>query len=124
MNRAIQRERANASRATATAIAAQHSSANWSTAAHFAVSRLWLFHSQHAVHAQLLQRLLAPAGPVNNQLVDRGCRAQAEVQPLVVLRKITRAGHALRRLPLARREDFNPRADAVAIALRSFRACT
>ena len=66
---------------------------------------------------QLLQRLLAPAGPMDDELVDRGRRAQSEVQPAVVLREIARAGHALRRPALAASKDFDARADAVAIAL-------
>src|SRR5580704_4153773 len=80
---------------------------------------LRLLNSDDAVYSLLFQGLLAAAGPMNLNLVDRFRSAHTEVHAIVILRKIAGTGHALRSPPLPSGRHFDARADAVAIALRA-----
>ncbi len=69
-----------------------------------------------AVGVHFFEELFAAAGPADENFVDGGCGAEAEVETAVVLRQIAGAGDAFFCPALAAGKNFNPGADAVAIA--------
>src|SRR5580658_5520821 len=75
-----------------------------------------LLDGDDAVRSLIGERLRAFARPSHGDLIDRSCRAKPEVQPPIVLRKVTALGNALGGLALAGGDNFNAGANAVAIA--------
>ena len=72
-----------------------------------------------AVNLWILNRLFLAARPANQELIHFRCRAQAKVDPVVILRKIPGARGALGHLCAPTGGQFQMRAQPVAIALRA-----
>src|SRR5208283_1701274 len=78
-----------------------------------------LLHRHNAINRQILQHLLASAGPLHRQLLDLGCRAQSEMHAPVVLRQVSRSRYSLRDLGFSAGGQFQVCANAVTIAFRA-----
>src|SRR6476660_7852160 len=81
---------------------------------------LRLLHGDHTIDGGVLYNLLAPARPMNGQLVNASRTAKAEVQAAIILREIPRSRNAFRNLTAPICDQFYARADSIVIAFGSF----
>src|ERR1700722_2063726 len=83
---------------------------------------LWFLDLEDPIYGQIFQNLVLTAGPVNDEFVDFGRTAQTEMRAAIVLRKVARSSDAFGDLSLAPGEQFQMRADAIAVTLLSCQA--